>query len=54
MLSQAYFWSDGAFTPPEDEAKRTYTIKGKAELGGMWSSPVEASHRFFHVKVEMK
>ncbi len=40
--------------PPEEEAKRTYTIEGKAELGGTWSSPVEASHRFFHVKVEMK
>ena len=40
--------------PPEEEAKRIYTIEGKAELGGTWSSPVEASHRFFHVKVEMK
>lgn len=42
--------------PPEEEALRTYTILGKADLATDvdWLSPTNATHRFFKVKVEMK
>lgn len=41
--------------PPGEEAKRVYTIKGKAELADAWSAPADMkAHRFFKVDVKMK
>ena len=41
--------------PPEEEAQRTYTIHGKAELTDEWTAPADMSvHRFFKVSVELK
>ena len=39
-----------------EEAKRTYTIYGKASLesGEEWHSPTNALDRYFKVRVEMK
>ncbi len=38
-----------------EEAKRTYTIFGRAALGtGEWTTPTNSFHRFFKVGVEMK
>ena len=40
----------------EEEALRTYTVLGKADLAmdPDWVSPTNATHRFFKVKVQMK
>ena len=41
-----------AWTPDLGSA-RVYTVEGKTTLSGEWQSPVNATHRFFRVKVSM-
>ena len=55
-------WNDGApkisWEPklePEEEAKRIYTIYGRESLtdASGWTTPTNATHRFFNVSVEI-
>ncbi|MBP5545021.1 MAG: hypothetical protein ILM98_13170 [Kiritimatiellae bacterium] len=40
---------------PEEAAKRTYTIYGRESLtdASGWTTPTNATHRFFNVSVEI-
>lgn len=38
---------------PRDGVKRLYVIEGAETLAGPWTSPTNASHRFFRVKVAL-
>ena len=48
-------YATGTLLSAAEEAKRAYTIFGRASLGtGEWTTPTNSLHRFFKVEVEMK